>query len=153
MFTTDERQLREWWDISFDEIEEGQKRSVVAGAGAGNTRSRCEAGDGRGCAAGLVSFRWHRLVSHRRDDEAPQQRPADPTYTVGIEAKTCVTTSFLTMWCGRGGLMNICETDYHEIMLQPEWPSCCRSSSITWTSRRSTWRFRVIWFRKLRAKR
>ena len=86
----------------------------------GNARSRGGDGDGRRCAARLVSFRRHRFVRHRRHDETSQQAGRRiSTYTVGIESEDLRYDIIPddVNWARR--VNEHLDTDYHEIMLQP----------------------------------
>ena len=59
------------------------------------------------------------IPRHRRDDEAPQQRPRSSTYTVGIESEDLRYDIIPddVEWARR--VNQQLDTDYHEIMLQP----------------------------------
>ena len=68
--------VRQWWDISFDSIEEGRSDAWWQEQFR-DARSRHETRDGCGCAAGSVSLWRNRFVVNRGDDEASQQGAAN----------------------------------------------------------------------------
>jgi len=75
------------------------------------------------------------------------------TYTIGIEAEDLRYDIIPddVEWARR--VNQQLDTDYHEIMLQPTWPSCCQSSSINMDEPGDPiWRFPVTWCRGPRAK-
>ena len=89
--------VHEWWDVSFDEIEEGkdeawwQERVLETLDRVVKMEMVADVPLGSFLSGGIDSSSIVAMMKHHSNGRRVG------TYTVGIEAKICVTTSFRTM--------------------------------------------------------
>jgi asparagine synthase (glutamine-hydrolysing) len=112
--------LREWWDVSFDEIEEGrseewwQERVLETLSRVVSMEMVADVPLGSFLSGGVDSSS---IVALMKEHAAPRRVS---TYTVGIEAKDLRYDIIPddVVWARKvGGLL---DTDYHEAMLRPD---------------------------------
>ena len=135
-FHQDQIKIDEWWDVSFDQVEEGrseswwQERVLETLDEVVNLEMVADVPLGSFLSGGIDSSGIVAMMKRHSNGRRVS------TYTVGIESEDLRYDIIPddVEWARR--VNKHLDTDYHEIMLQPQSPSCCRNSCITWTSRR-----------------